>query len=368
MNNCIFIDLTALSRTITGIENYTLNLCCSLMENMPHHFKCHLLFRKEIHPAFIEYQGHHTLSISPFKSQFITEQFYIPMLLLLNKFYLCFFPCFPPGFIVKKRIITICYDAAMWKFRHTLSLKNKMYFRPLSERALKNAKTVFTISDSSQKDIEDIFPIVKGKIFNISAALPTSFSGHLDGSFQEVSRKYSIKGKYFITVGSIEPRKNLQFLLETIAPILKNKEMKLVLVGRTAWGSKELENRINELNISNFLIKTGYISIQELRILYKNAECFIFPSLYEGFGFPILEAFSCDCPVITSNVSSMPFVAGKAALLVDPTNSQMLKEAILNIVTSQDLKSKLVIKGREQLKLFTWEKCAKDFIKVISAY
>jgi glycosyltransferase involved in cell wall biosynthesis len=362
----IFIDLTSLARTITGIENHTLNLCKALLKNCPVNITFVLLFRNAIHPDFQEFKYHHKLKVSPFKSQFLTEQVYIPFFLLLHHFDQVFFPCFPPGLLFNGNFITICYDATMWKYQDTLSLKNRLYFKPLAERALKKAKNIFTISESSKIDIESCFPKIKGKIQNISAALPDAFGGQiLYSNLQALTKKYNITKKYFISVGSIEPRKNLQFLIETIAPILQEKDMQLVLVGRKAWGCKELALKIKKLNISNFIIQTGYVSTNELQTLYNGAECFLFPSLYEGFGFPILEAFACECPVITSNVSSMPEVAGDAALFIDPRNGKMLCEAIEKILKSNNLKQELVRKGKERLKLFSWDNCAKKCLNVI---
>jgi alpha-1,3-rhamnosyl/mannosyltransferase len=133
----------------------------------------------------------------------------------------------------------------------------------------------------------------------------------------------------------------------------------LVLVGRKAWGSNSIDNEIEQLNIKDRILKTGYVSNFDLRCLYSKARAFLFPSIYEGFGIPILEAFACGCPVVTSRVSSMPEVAGNAALLIDPTKGDELVTAISQILDSEILRHDLIKKGLERLKNFSWNNCAQ---------
>lgn len=357
----LFIDLTGLARTITGIENYALNISKAILKSCKDDVVCYLLFRKFIHPEFLEFKDRHILKISPFDSQILTEQLYIPFYIKTNRFDYCIFACFPPGLLVRKRIISVCYDAAMWKYKETLSLKNKIYFRPLTELALKKADKILTISNSSEIEIGHYFPSLKDKITNISAALPGSFSEIKFADYDRIVEKFGIKKKYIISVGSLEPRKNLKFLIQNIAPLLIEADINLVIVGRKAWGSSDIETLINTLKVGNRIILTGYVSTTELQSLYQFSECFVFPSLYEGFGFPILEAFSCGCPVIASNCSSIPEVAGNAAILINPLDGNELIEKIKLIVNNPAYKENFRIKGYEQLKKFSWQKCAEKF-------
>jgi glycosyltransferase involved in cell wall biosynthesis len=361
----IFIDLTSLARKLTGIENYTLNLINAMVKQDTIN-EYHLVFRTSINAEFngLNRQGI-IFYLSPFKSQLLTEQIYLPYLILKKHFTFCFFPCFPPGLLTFGKIFTICYDATMWRYKKTLSIKNRFYFKPLSQLGMRRAESIFTISESSKKDIEQCFPHYKEKIYNVSAALPNSFINPVFLNSKVIFKKYSISKKYIICVGSIEPRKNLQFVIENIEHILKKRDMQLVLVGRKAWGSKELALKIEKNKLADCIVQTGYITTNELQTLYNGAECFLFPSLYEGFGFPILEAFACECPVITSNVSSMPEVAGDAALLIDPRNGKMLIDAIECILKHQDLKNDLVRRGKERLKQFSWENSANLCINAI---
>jgi len=360
----IFIDLTGLARKITGIENYTLNLFRNVVI-IDKSNQYHLLFRKEIHSAFtcIDKANLH-FYLSPYKSQFLTEQLYIPFFLLGKKFNKQVFPCFPPGiFAPVRNLQIICYDASMWLFSETISLKNKLYFRPLTERAIKKAQTIFTISESSKQGISRVFPFAASKIVNIKAALPEGFAPVPKKEALSECRALGVKTPFLLSVGSLEPRKNLLFTIRVLEPLLREKNMQLVLVGRNAWGTDEISNEIAKRSLENHIVRTGFISSQQLQCLYSTAEMFIFPSLYEGFGFPIVEAFSCGCPVISSNTSSIPEVAGDAALLIDPHDENQLKQAVVSLLENPARRNELCLKGTRQVTNFNWVDCASKFLE-----
>jgi glycosyltransferase involved in cell wall biosynthesis len=360
----VFLDLTCLARKLTGIENYTLNLFKKVLE-IDDKAEYHVLFRKQVHQSFQNFQNKNvTFHISPFKSQLLTEQLYIPLFLMRTKFDVQIFPCFPPGiFVPVNNLQTICYDAVMWLFPETLSLKNKLYFRPLTKRALKKAKNIFTISESSKEGISSVFPHTANKIVNIKAALPEGFSLKPEQNPIDVCSSLKIKTPFLLSVGSLEPRKNLLFTLRSLELLLKEKNLQLVLVGRNAWGTDEVSTQITRLGLQNQIVRTGYISTQQLNSLYSTAKAFIFPSLYEGFGFPILEAFSCGCPVISSDTSSIPEVAGDAALLIDPHNERQLRAAVISLFENPTLGETLRGKGLQRVTQFSWEYCARTFLK-----
>lgn len=362
MKKRMFIDLTSLCRKHTGIENYTQNLVLELLEN-ENEYEYFLLFRNAIASTFEKYKKNPNihLHLSSLKSQLLTEQIFIPLFLFKNKFDLCFFPCFPPGFFVNGNLIIMVYDATMWKFKDTVSLKNKLYFKPLSELAIKKATFLFTISESSKEGIIQYFPKIKNRLFNINAAISEEFNIISLEDSADAIKKMGIKKKYLLCVSSLEPRKNIPFIIKNISSTLKEYDLELVLAGREAWGNNEINDEIEKNKLEDRVIKTGYISNLELQCLYSNAEIFLYPSIYEGFGLPILEAFTCECPVITSNVSSMPNVAGDAAILINPTDSNELIVAIKSILDSKENKKVLIEKGKKQKECFSWKKSATLF-------
>jgi glycosyltransferase involved in cell wall biosynthesis len=364
----IFIDASSLCRKKTGIENVTFHLLKILLQTDTEN-EYHIIFRKYIDRSIANIANNRCkMYLSPFSSQLLTEQIYIPLINLKNRFDVSVFPCFPPGLFVTNKIVFICPDAANWKYKKCLLWKNRLYFKPLATLALIRAKIVFTISISSSSDITYYFPFIANKICLLTLALTneSTFCQQHESVNRPMLMKFGITKQYLFCVGSLEPRKNIEFIINNIDGILERYDLNLVLTGRKAWGNTTIKKAIAESKARDRIIKTDFVSNEELNLLYRNAEMFLFPSLYEGFGFPILEAFACQCPVITSNVSSMPEVAGDAALLIDPKNGNDLKEAIIAILTNPQLKNDLNKKAAERLKYFKWEKTACEFMKKIN--
>lgn len=363
----IFVDLTCLARTMTGVENYTFNLFKTVVETDQANKYC-LLFRKKVHPFFRTLAKHQPeCYLSLFKSQFLTEQIFIPLFLLVRKFDAHVFPCFPPGLLTRSsNLFTICYDATMWLYPDTTSLKNRLYFKPLTERALRKAQKIFTISESSKRDISHVFAFLANRIVNIGAALPDGFTPVQEKEAHSANADLGIKEPYLLSVGSLEPRKNILFALRALEPVLKEKNIRLVLVGRNAWGTDEISHEIMNLSLDRYVLRTGFVSKKQLQFLYSKAEIFIFPSLYEGFGFPIVEAFSCGCPVISSNTSSIPEVAGNAALLIDPHNGAQLRDAVLSLLANQSRREELRLRGYKQVMKFNWADCAARLLEQVN--
>ncbi len=181
----------------------------------------------------------------------------------------------------------------------------------------------------------------------------------------KVKHKYGIKNKYILYVGNIEPKKNLIRLIEAFFQLRNSiTGYNLVITGGKSWFFDHVFQKVNELNLQKEVIFTGYISDEELPALYNGADIFIFPSLYEGFGIPVIEAMACGTPVITSNVASLPEVVGEAGVLVDPFNLEEITTAMYQLLTDTNLHTKLKEKGLQRAKLFSWEKTARETLAV----
>lgn len=363
----IFVDLSALARKITGIERYTLNITSAILSE-DNRNEYTLYFRRKVHDDFLRFQHrpHIHFAVSPFTSQLLTEQVAIPTAILGKGFDHLFFPCFPPSPFIHKRLSVICYDATLWRYKHLLSVKNRLYFRPLSMLAYAQAERIFTISESSYKDISLFSPDIAHKVVNISAAIPDAYGTCKESkNARALLSRLGVNNGFLLAVGSLEPRKNLTFVIENILDLLVKYDLKLVLVGRKAWGSGDIAKTIRQSNCEGRVITTEYLTDKELMSLYSSAKVFLFPSLYEGFGFPILEAFACGCPVITSNTSSMPEVAGDAALLIDPSNGSQLRQAVESIMTDHELRMRLINRGLLRKKAFSWSRTANAFLAEI---
>jgi alpha-1,3-rhamnosyl/mannosyltransferase len=183
-----------------------------------------------------------------------------------------------------------------------------------------------------------------------------------------VLAKYGIRTPFVLGVGTLEPRKNLRTLLEAFAllPSRLTNRFQLVLAGKPGWGTTSLEKYLQSYGQRSSLILTGYVSEEDLRALYPSAEMFVFPSFYEGFGLPVLEALASGCPVIASTTPSLKEVAGSAAIFVDAKNpAEEWSRAMVRIAESVELRHSLGIAGRNQARRFSWETCAQQTSDVL---
>jgi glycosyltransferase involved in cell wall biosynthesis len=258
-----------------------------------------------------------------------------------------------------KKITTI-HDLIPLKLPYT-TLDNKKLFFDLIKDTTKNSDSILAVSESTKNDILYCFDIDPDKI-NVTYQ-PIIDNSHLlekhEGEI--ILKKYKLKPqKYILFVGTIEPKKNIGRLIDAYTGL--DTDMQLVIVGKKGW---LWENEIGKLEA---LLGKGfgrrirlleYLERKDLTYLYNGAFCFVFPSLYEGFGLPPLEAMSLGCPVITSKVSSLPEVCGDAALYVDPYCSTSIREAIEKLINNSQLRNDLISAGRERVNMFSMEKYAQ---------
>ncbi len=186
----------------------------------------------------------------------------------------------------------------------------------------------------------------------------------------EVRAKYDLAQRYFLYMGTLQPRKNLERVVQAFEAICGRGEladMQLVLAGRKGWLYDSLFARVEAAGLGERVVFPGYIPDEDVPALLSAAAAFVFPSLYEGFGIPVLEAGGCGVPVITSNTSSLPEVAGDAALLVDPHDVDAIAEAMYRVVTDPELAAELTRRGHENVKRFSWEKCARETLAVLES-
>lgn len=176
-------------------------------------------------------------------------------------------------------------------------------------------------------------------------------------------RRYGVEPPYVLYVGTLQPRKNLTRLIEAFARVPP--PHKLVLAGQKGWLYDAILRRADELGIGDRVLFPGYVYDEDLPALMSGAALFAFPSLYEGFGLPILEAMACGVPVVCSNTGSLPEVAGDAALMVPPTDTEALAAAMNRILADDGLRAELARRGVERARLFTWRRCAEQVLKAL---
>ena len=239
-------------------------------------------------------------------------------------------------------------------------------FRGILEKAAK----IICCSQSTLNDLHHYFKIDPKKTDLIYQGVNQNDFYPLDEKEEKLAeqtiRSKGIECPYILFVGTIEPRKNLRNLLAAFSFLKNGKKFlgKLALIGMQGWMSDDLGGLVNQLGIQEDVVFTGFLSNQELRYFYNKAQAFVFPSFYEGFGFPIAEAFSCGAPVVTSNVSSCPEIASDAALKVDPSSPEEIAQAIHRILEDTVLRNELKEKGFRRAQQFTFLNTARETLKV----
>jgi glycosyltransferase involved in cell wall biosynthesis len=181
-----------------------------------------------------------------------------------------------------------------------------------------------------------------------------------------VKARYNISGAYLLYVGTLQPRKNLVRLVEAFAQI-QNPNLQLVLAGQKGWLYADLFARVEALGLSGHVVFTGYVADDDRAALLSGATALLYPSLYEGFGMPVLEAMACGTPVLTSDVSSLPEVAGDAALLVNPLDTNAIAAGMARLVADAGLRRSLVERGSLQIRQFSWAKAARQVLEAIES-
>lgn len=263
-----------------------------------------------------------------------------------------------------KTFVTI-HDLAFKHFPKTFPLWGLLKINFLTSLAVRFSDKIITISEASKKDILKFYPFIpENKIKVIYHGFDGDFfrSKEIGEALNNFLAKYALKkGEYLLYVGAIQPRKNLNVLISAFEKIKKEKpHLKLVLGGEKAWLWDEIEKRIAKSEYKNDIIVTGTLKFEEVKYLFQNASIFIFPSFYEGFGLPVLEAFASEVPVILANNSSLPEVGGGAAEYFEPKSSVDLAEKIGKILNNETLRAEMISRGLEQNRKFSWEKCAKE--------
>lgn len=244
------------------------------------------------------------------------------------------------------------------------------YFRWSTEYALKKADKVITISNFTKSELIDVYRAKAEKIKVIYNGYNKSLYQKIndENKIAEVIGRYGIKKPYIFYIGRIENKKNIPALIEAFALMkenYKNTDVKLVLVGNASMGFDEVKYSISEFELNNDVIMPGWVKETEIPYFFSGAEAFVFPSNYEGFGIPLLQAMACETPIIASSSSSIPEVVDNAALLFNPRFVTSMAEAIGEIITKPELRKDLIEKGKERVKNFSWEKCAKETLDEI---
>ena len=258
-------------------------------------------------------------------------------------------------------IVTI-HDLRVFRFPETYTRLRALFLKQSIKYSVKKAKKIITISEFTKNELLDILDVSPDKIEVVHEGIDTALYEKTNiNSTYGILGKYNISKPYIFTVGHLEPRKNYLRLIKAYEslPNEYKDEFNLVIGGKENFNFKSLYQYVSKNSLEDKVIFTGFIADKDLPVLYHNAELFIFPSIYEGFGFPPLESLASGVAVVASNATSMPEVLGNAAEYFDPYSIENIKESLKKVLGDNSRRDELLKNSKEILKRLTWENCAR---------
>lgn len=362
----IGLDLTGVWRRPTGIFRYAAEVARHLLliqETEPK-IRYVFFFAREIHPDFAAFQDSFDAVLCPTTNELLIKQFWFPFVLPRLHLDVMHYPSFPPPYFQPFGPHTVMnlYDAGPWRYGHALTLHGRLYFRMLLARGIRTCSQVITLSKHAKSEIGHFLgEHYLSKISLIPGAARPEFGIPCSDTFkQQIRARHELPDHYLFAVATVEPRKNLVTVLDAYVRLknqLGSSCPPLVIVGRKGWNCDDILGYMEKLE--GTVRFPGHVSDEELIALYQMATCLVFPSLYEGFGLPVLEAMTAGCPVITSTTSSLPEVAGPAGLLVDPLNAEEIALAMRRVLQDEDLRTRIIRDGHIWASRFSWEETAR---------
>jgi glycosyltransferase involved in cell wall biosynthesis len=358
---------------LEGIGWFSYEILKRITRNHPEH-EFLFIFDRPFAPEFIFGDNVKGVVIGPPARHpilfYIWFELSIPRLLKKHKVDLFLSP--EPYMPLKLNVPSIqtIHDLSFEHYPNDLPFAAQKYNQRMIPLAAKKASQIFSVSEYSKSDIAKLYGISADKIDVVYNASKEDFVPSSSEQIQETRNKYSGGKPYYLYVGALNPRKNLVNLFKAYDQVCEAKgaENKLVVVGNKMYWTKEIEQTFNSMKFKNEVVFLGHLDTDNLNKVYGAALALTYISYFEGFGIPIVEAFRSHCPVITSNVTSMPEVAGDAALLVDPFKVDEIAEAMMQIANSDELRQDLIKKGCQQVKKFSWdisaEKIWESLVKI----
>lgn len=293
----------------------------------------------------------------------------------LDIWHLTYIPTTPQKIDIKT-VVTV-HDLSLFRLPNLFSKKEIETKEKELSSFLPLVDKIITVSQSTKKDLEQIFKIPSEKIRVIYHGIDQRFFQRIgEKAIERVKKRYGIKNDYFLFLSPLETRKNICRLIsafESFKEKVKKEPKKipsnleniqLVLVGKAGSAFSKIKNKIKKSLYKKDIILTGYVPPEDVNALYEGAKIFLFPSLYEGFGLPVIEAMAKGVPIITSNLSSLPEIVGENALLVNPYSIQEITQGIIDLLTNEELRKKITSQAIERAKQYQWEKTAQETLNL----
>jgi glycosyltransferase involved in cell wall biosynthesis len=272
----------------------------------------------------------------------------------------------PPTCPSTHTLLTV-HDLSFVRVPETASPPLKAYLDKVVPQSVARADHVLADSQATKDDLVALYGTSSEKVTVLLSGVDAGFRRVDDSGQLTIRSKYGLQSPFLFSIGTIQPRKNYGRLIEALAILRQdNYDLDLVIAGGQGWLGDPIYQTVRNNNLEEHVHFVGFVEEADLPALYSAAECLAFPSLYEGFGFPVLEAMACGTSVVTSNVSSLPEVAGDAALMVDPYDTEAIADAIRKIIEDSSLKNDLIERGYGQVGRFSWVESAQKLRQIYS--
>lgn len=336
----------------TGISRYIGELVHGIETALDDGESLRLLARK---PAALT--GHPSARIA-------WEQVALPLVIAANRLDVFHGPMHVLPLLSRTPGVITVHDLAYLRFPEQLPQARRAYLVAMTRLSARAAERVITVSENTANDLMQWLKLPEDRVTSIPLA-PSDHVQPVSGTSLDVFRmKWEIDRPYVLAVGTLEPRKNLPTLLRAFAKIKDEVDHQLVLVGPEGWLTGELRKTLDELALGDRVRLTGFVSDEELGGWYSAADLLAFPSHYEGFGLPVVEAMRCGTPVLTSDSSCFPEVVGDAGVMISPNDTDLWAETMRELLRDESRREELVRKGRERATRFSWEHTAAETLRV----
>lgn len=347
-----------------GIVVYTKNLIENLLEIDKKNEYVFLYNTYSLMGTYSKYKNVKEVVIN-IPNKLLWDQIGVPKAVKSEKIDIIFNPKLSiPVFAPSKKVFTLV-GLEQFTLPNIFKWYDRIYFCIMTPLFCRRANAIIVMTNTGKKDLIKYLNVNSNKIKVIYGSYHKRFEVKKNiENLLVIKQKYNLPEKYIFFIGGITPLKNFSNIIKAFKIIKKKVPVRLVVAGFKRWKYAKDIDLINKLNLQNDVINLGFIQDDDLPYLYNLAQCLIFPSLYEGFGIPILEAQACGCPVITSKTGCTPEVSGGAALLVDPYNCEEIAQAIYDILNNRDLREKLIANGLENVKNFSWSKTAEQTLQL----
>ncbi|MDP4010778.1 MAG: glycosyltransferase family 1 protein [Candidatus Roizmanbacteria bacterium] len=349
-----------------GVSVYTLELLKHFAKLKRDDVRFTVFLRDE--PRFCMPKEHDSFTYEVIPAKVLWSQIFLPYHLLFRSDIDIFFaPAhYSPRFLKQPLVVTI-HDLSFLKFPNEFRRRDLYKLTNWTKYSIQKARHIIAVSKTTKKDILQEYPISSEKIqviYNGFTKYPET-----KNSKSVIKREFGLStNRYILHVGTLQPRKNIPTLIAAFKKFHElHPDFKLVLQGKKGWMFHEIFATVKALHMEESVCIPGYVSDEIESSLYQNAFCLAFPSLYEGFGLPILEAMSHSCPVIASHNASLPEIGGDACLYFDPKDSNDLNDKLEKLYGDKNLATMLIANGKKRIQDFSWSKCAEETLEVIES-